>query len=137
MSEGEVTEDHSCCGLVLVVEDEPALRELVVETLEDYGYTVAAAGGGEEAVEILRKHGPSVRVMLTDVRMPGMRGTELAKLAKDMNPRLRVVFMSGYSEDFSLGAAVDDRPALLHKPFTTEMLCSRLEAMFPLPAAGA
>lgn len=84
---------------ILVVEDEPALRELVGDILESYGYRVFKAGSGPEAVCVWERHRSEIKLLLTDMVMPeGLSGRELAdKLQRD-NPRLKVIYTSGYSK---------------------------------------
>jgi CheY-like chemotaxis protein len=83
---------------ILVAEDEPGVRKLVCDTLEQLGYIVLQAADGHEALLVLEQHGP-VSILLTDVIMPVMGGPELAKRARSMMPSIKVVYMSGYTDD--------------------------------------
>jgi CheY-like chemotaxis protein len=80
---------------VLVVDDEPAVRDAAVEAFRLLGAEVFDADGGENALRVLSGH-PEIVLLFTDVRMPGMDGRELAARAKRMRPELRVVMTSGY-----------------------------------------
>ena len=80
---------------VLVVEDVPQVRAAAVTIMEDLGCTVFDAYNGQQALEILEAH-PEIRVLFTDVRMPGLNGLELAAAARRRRPDLRIVFTSGY-----------------------------------------
>ena len=97
MSEGAVREYH-----VLVVDDEDIVQSLVRDALEDEGHIVRTCSSGEEALEIL--HNEPVELLITDIRMPGMDGTQLVEKARDLNPAIGVVFMTGYA---SLTSAKD------------------------------
>lgn len=108
---------------VLVVEDEEAVRRLVVRILSKVGYRVLAACNGREALARLATHGGSLDLVLTDLVMPEMGGGELADRLAGTHPEVRILFMSGYSNDDSLtrGLAQSGR-MVLQKPFTPEDL---------------
>ena len=85
---------------ILVVEDEPELRSLVIEILEHYGYSVLEASSGPQALEVWEKCAGQVDLLLTDMVMPGdMTGHELAEALKQKKPPLKIVYTSGYSVD--------------------------------------
>ncbi len=108
---------------VLVVDDEPALRDIAQRTLEAHGYIVMTADTGVEAIEIARAHPGRIDVLLTDVIMPGMVGQEVAASVKAIRPGIGVVFMSGYaSMELASNGLLDTRTLLLEKPFTEEEL---------------
>jgi two-component system, cell cycle sensor histidine kinase and response regulator CckA len=109
-------------GTVLVVEDQEDVRMLTCMILRDAGYQVLAAAGGEEALAIARHHEGAIRLMLTDVIMPGMNGKELAARMAPIRPATRVIFMSGYTDR----VALEDRAVLLEKPFTAQKLLSEV-----------
>ncbi|WP_437803473.1 ATP-binding protein [Sorangium sp. So ce693] len=112
---------------VLVVEDDDAVRKLIVDVLERRGYGVLSAASGEEALAVLAREGEdAVDLLLTDLVMPGMNGRELAERAVAIHPRARVLYISGYAEDVLAGAEPDRELALLQKPFTPETLAQRL-----------
>jgi two-component system cell cycle sensor histidine kinase/response regulator CckA len=85
--------------MILLVEDEERLRLLYSDALKKSGYRVVAARNGKHALELLEKHASDIALLLTDVVMPQMGGIALVKIAKDKNPRLRVLYMSGYAHD--------------------------------------
>jgi two-component system cell cycle sensor histidine kinase/response regulator CckA len=102
---------------VLLADDQHELREMVGGFLRHRGYVVLEASNGAEAVQVASRHHGSIDVLLTDVVMPGMRGTELAKRLLAARPRMRVVYISGYTEG-GLGDQADHSAgALLQKPF--------------------
>ena len=111
-----------CTGTVLLVEDEHAVRGLVRRILLEQGYVVLDASGGEEALELCRRHEGPIHLMVTDVVMPGMRGTELYRRLVQFHPEMRVLYMSGYTNDvlFQHGGTLPG--ALLRKPFKPEEL---------------
>jgi two-component system cell cycle sensor histidine kinase/response regulator CckA len=97
---------------VLVVDDEPLVRELVSTALEREGYTVLVASSGEEALARASAHAAPIDLVVTDVAMPGLRGPELVPLLAARHPRLRALYMSGY-----LGEGQTAVAPLLAKPF--------------------
>jgi signal transduction histidine kinase len=111
---------------IMLVEDNDAVRELARRTLRQRGYTVVEASNAEEAIDLMAK-GAQVQLLLTDVVMPGLSGPNLAARLLQHNPRLRVLYMSGYSED---AAAVHGTfwggVPLLQKPFTPSQLAERV-----------
>ncbi|WP_437932248.1 ATP-binding protein [Sorangium sp. So ce291] len=112
---------------VLVVEDDDAVRKLIVEVLERRGYGVVSAASAEEALAALALEGvDAVDLLLTDLVMPGMNGRELAERALALHPRARVLYMSGYADDVFAGAEPDGERALLQKPFTPDTLAQRV-----------
>ncbi|HUB16193.1 MAG TPA: response regulator [Acetobacteraceae bacterium] len=80
---------------ILIVDDEPEVRTVVAEFLEDFGYQVLQAEGGQQALGRLRDN-PTVDLLITDIRMPEMSGIELADLATQHDPGLKVILISGY-----------------------------------------
>ncbi|MEO7042551.1 MAG: ATP-binding protein [Gemmatimonadaceae bacterium] len=108
---------------VLVVEDEEPLRRLTRRILESRGYTVLDAPNGAEAIRLLAATTSHVHMVLTDVVMPGMSGRELVERILPVYPWLRVLFMSGYTEDMMLQHRVSELGiTLLEKPFTGDQL---------------
>jgi DNA-binding NtrC family response regulator len=102
---------------ILVVDDEEEVREILAETLVDFGYLVLTAAGAEEALSVLARDG-SVAMVITDVRMPGMSGLELAEEIYARWPEVKVVLISGYF----LPQSVPQR--FLKKPFHMKELAS-------------
>jgi two-component system cell cycle sensor histidine kinase/response regulator CckA len=115
---------------VLVVEDEPALRGLVVMMLEKLGYDVFEAGNGGEALRLIQEEGLQPDLLLTDVVMPEMSGTVLVERLQGFMPGLKVMYMSGYADETILdhgiiGAGME----FLRKPFSMTDLEERVEAL--------
>jgi CheY-like chemotaxis protein len=118
---------------VLVVEDEGGLRELTKRLLQRMGYTVLLAADAAEALRIF-EHSPSIDVLLTDVVMPGASGPDLTQQLVEQRPELRVIYMSGYTEDAIVHHGVlKPGIAFLHKPFTAETLGRKLRDVLDAP----
>jgi PAS domain S-box-containing protein len=114
---------------ILVAEDEPAVRALVCEMLNQLGYTVLKAADGDEALLILEKHGP-VDLLLTDVIMPVMGGRELAKRVSSLEPATKIVYMSGYTDDtLAFHGLPQPDMAFIQKPFTPAALAEKLRSV--------
>ncbi|MDQ3136286.1 MAG: PAS domain S-box protein, partial [Gemmatimonadota bacterium] len=117
-------------GLVLVVEDEPAVRQLVRRSLEGLGLTVLEAENGNEALEVVSRHGERPKLVLTDVIMPGLNGPELSERLSRTQPGLPVLFMSGYTGDDVLARKLlPETAAFIQKPFAPEDLVARVRSM--------
>jgi CheY-like chemotaxis protein len=110
--------------LVLVAEDEPAVRRLTRTVLERHGYRVLEAANGEEAIGLWRDHGRSVDLLLTDLVMPaGVSGRELASRLRADRPGLKVIYFSGYSDEIGGRELVlDGGERFLQKPFAASVL---------------
>jgi two-component system, cell cycle sensor histidine kinase and response regulator CckA len=125
---------------VLVAEDEPALRAIIRETLQSGGYTVLTAADAEEAIALARQHAGPIDIVLSDVVMPRMSGWEAARRIRAERPSVKLLFMSGYTED-ALGRPelVAGARELLLKPFTADVLLRRLRDVLdgPSPAREA
>ncbi|MBI3461983.1 MAG: response regulator, partial [Planctomycetes bacterium] len=108
---------------ILLVDDESLVRGLIRRILEAHGYCVLEAGDGAEALHVSRQHSGRIHLLLTDVVMPEMSGTELARLLQEVKPETKVLFMSGYTDDAVTrhGGLEPGRP-FLQKPFTSDVL---------------
>ena len=111
---------------MLVVEDEQGLRELAKRLLQRQGYTVLLAADADEALRLFAAN-RSIDVLLTDVVMPGASGPELTSELVKQRPALRVIYMSGYTEDAIVQHGVLKAGiAFLHKPFTSKTLGAKI-----------
>ncbi len=115
---------------VLVVEDEDEVRSLASEFLRSAGYSVLTAKDGQEALEVSERLGDAIHLLLTDVVMPKMRGTELAQELKARFPRLRVVYMSGYLEQDPCSGEILEKAIVLQKPFSRDSLVREIGDAF-------
>jgi PAS domain S-box-containing protein len=111
---------------ILVVEDEELVRRLASQVLRRHGYRVLEASGSEEALEQLQSEGCTVDLLLTDMVMPGQPGSTLADQVAERHPHIRVLYMSGYSEDPDL---VGPETPLVQKPFSPEGLLQAVRTM--------
>ncbi|MGZ8493496.1 MAG: response regulator, partial [Gemmatirosa sp.] len=112
---------------VLLVEDEDAVRAIARETLARRGYHVLVAPDGPGAIALARRHTTPIDLLLTDVIMPGMHGRELAEALLRDRPAMRVLFMSGYTEDEVLHRGISTEAlAFIAKPFTPDTLAARV-----------
>jgi CheY-like chemotaxis protein len=111
---------------VLIVEDEEAVRELAAEFMKSAGYKVLTASDGMEAVEVAKRSGP-IKVLITDIVMPNMRGPELAKVLKASRKNLKIVYMSGYLEFNKADDEFLEGSYFLQKPFSRDSLVCKVE----------
>jgi hypothetical protein len=112
---------------ILVVEDETGVRALISEFLRQKGYTVIEAGDGLEALRVSRQHAGDIHLVLTDVIMPNTGGRALAEQLLQSRPALKVLYMSGYTENAVVHHGVlDNDVAFLPKPFTFDDLLSKV-----------
>jgi signal transduction histidine kinase len=119
---------------ILLVEDETDLRDLAREILEGQGYTVLIAGDPQEALRLAGGFAGSIHLLLTDVVMPQMSGRELATRLAPGRPDMKVLYMSGYTDDVIVGHGVlDPRLAFLSKPFTPGTLAGKVREVLEAP----
>jgi two-component system, cell cycle sensor histidine kinase and response regulator CckA len=112
---------------VLVVEDEPALREVIRRMLDRSGYRVITAANGREAIEVAAGHPDGIDVLLTDVVMPQMLGREAAERISAICPAVKVLYMSGYTHGvLDVQGVLEAGLHLIEKPFTEKALLTRL-----------
>jgi two-component system, cell cycle sensor histidine kinase and response regulator CckA len=123
---------------VVLAEDEDTLRALLGRVLAGSGYNVLAGRNGQEALAAVRARGGRVDLLLTDVVMPQMTGTELATALGTEQPGLKVLFMTGHTDDPSLAARLaGESVELIQKPFTNEALLRIVRRLLGPPRATA
>jgi PAS domain S-box-containing protein len=121
---------------ILVVEDDPAVLEYVAEVLKDLNYRVLEAAEGATAVKILESDALDVDLLLTDVVMPGMSGRIVAEQAKRLKPNIKVLFMTGYSQNAIVHQGrLDQGVHLIQKPVTPPELANRIRDLLDQPVA--
>jgi len=114
---------------ILLVEDDPSVRDLVAQVLRTLGYSLLLAGDGREALTIVNSHPGRIDMLLSDVAIPHLSGRQLAEQVQSMRPGIRVLFMSGYTNDEVLRRGVlAAHMAFLQKPFTPQALAARVRA---------
>ncbi|HXS94184.1 MAG TPA: PAS domain S-box protein [Candidatus Limnocylindrales bacterium] len=128
---GESSEDESGpSATLLLVEDEQSVRDLTVKMLQRLGYRVLVAAGGAEAVEISRSYAGTIALLVTDVVMPGMSGRQVADALQAARPDLKVLYLSGYTEDTVVHHGVLDAGVeFLPKPFSREALGKKIRSV--------
>jgi CheY-like chemotaxis protein len=124
---GEGDRKRTGTETILLVEDEPQLRELTRSVLQARGYEVVEAKNSAEAEQLAEKYGAKIHLLLTDVIMPGISGRELAKRLSAQRPALRVLYMSGYTYNvIAQGGTLERGVAFLQKPFTPRVLVEKV-----------
>jgi PAS domain S-box-containing protein len=124
---------EALCGseTVLLVEDEESVRQLVKDTLERKGYRVLEAENGEAGLAIAAQHHPQIDLVITDVVMPQLGGRELAQRLRASRPEVKVLYLSGYTEDAIVGegtgeGTMESGKSFLQKPFTLQSLARKV-----------
>jgi PAS domain S-box-containing protein len=111
---------------ILLAEDEDGVRILVKDILEEYGYTVHSARNGVEALKLFEEKHNEIQLLITDVVMPGMNGRQLAEKALTLNPKLKVLYTSGYTDDTVLQhGVINAGMEFMQKPYSPESLAKK------------
>jgi two-component system, cell cycle sensor histidine kinase and response regulator CckA len=119
---------------ILLVEDDKQVRAVASRILRAKGYDVLEAGDGEVALQLLRRRGAPIDLLLTDVVLPRMGGRILAERIAELQPGVRILFASGYTEDVILHHQLLERGiALLQKPFTSDSLVRKVREILDQP----
>ncbi|RYY27565.1 MAG: PAS domain S-box protein [Sphingomonadales bacterium] len=127
----QLTEAHATHAgeVVLVVEDEPVVRGLIVETLNELGYRAIEAADGPKGVDILRSK-KRIDLLITDIGLPGLNGRQVADAGRAVRPGLKVLFMTGYAENAALASGfLEPGMTMITKPFAMEALATRIRGM--------
>jgi two-component system cell cycle sensor histidine kinase/response regulator CckA len=112
---------------ILLIEDEEPLRKLVRHMLESCGYTVLEASHPKEGLTLCQSHAGQIHLLLTDVIMPGMNGRALSRQVLQLRPQIKVIFMSGYTEQIiAADGVLEPGMAFIQKPYTTETLSCKV-----------
>lgn len=112
---------------VLIVEDQPQVREISRQILELQGYTVTTVGSGEESLELIPQEAQKIDLLLTDLVLPGINGRDLFDKLVMVNPRLKVLYMSGYTQDvISHHGILDEGIHFIQKPLTIDSLSRKV-----------
>jgi DNA-binding response OmpR family regulator len=126
--------------LVLVVDDEPQIREMITAMLTRSGYRTIVAADGAAAAVLFSQRATEIRLVITDLHMPHLDGGMLARILRRVNPAAKVLAVSGMPS--SLGDRVTFKPeefadGFLHKPFKPETLLAKVHELLKAPAAPA
>jgi two-component system, cell cycle sensor histidine kinase and response regulator CckA len=114
---------------VLVVEDAPALRDLICEVLQKFGCSVLSARNAQDALQLAKERQSAIDLLLTDVIMPGMDGPTLAKEIHVSHPETKILYMTGYSGTFIRTDMLKADVSLIRKPFTPSELGRKIRKM--------
>ena len=120
-------------GTILLVEDEDAVRSVVARTLTRLGYSVVQAASGTDALAVVAERGGPLDLLVTDVRMPGIQGPDLARRLRADRPDLPVLFISGYAEELAADASAMPGMQVLDKPFDADTLGRAVRAALESP----
>jgi CheY-like chemotaxis protein len=117
------------------VEDEETLRELTRDLLQDMGYSVLEAGSAASALALAQQHAGPIHLLVTDVILPRMSGREIAEHLAPQRPGMRVLYMSGYTDDAVVHHGVlSAEVAFLQKPFSIGVLARKVRETLDKPA---
>ena len=119
---------------VLVAEDEEAVRQIIEKALQARGYRVMVARDGSEALALATRHAGQIDLLVTDVVMPDMNGRELSQRLTRVRPRIRTLYLSGYTDDAILHHGVlEEGVAFLQKPFSLGALARKVRDVIEAP----
>jgi PAS domain S-box-containing protein len=108
---------------ILLVEDDDAVRAFARQVLQDCGYIILEAASGQKAIQLIKQHPHQVHILVSDVVMPGISGREVAEQVKALEPAIKVLFLSGYTDDAVIRCGIlPSEVAFLQKPFTPSAL---------------
>ncbi len=122
---------------LLLVEDEEIVRKLTSHILKTSGYTVLTAGSGEEALAFCREHKGEISLLVTDILMPEMNGVRLAELALEVRKDMKVLFISGYTNNILENYGDIESSSFLSKPVSPKVLTNKVRELLDLPASKA
>ncbi len=119
---------------ILVAEDETGVRELACDFLQSHGYRVLQATDAGHALRLAEENPTRVQLLLSDVVMPGMRGTELASRVLQLNPAVRVLYVSGYTDNAIVQQGfLEPGTNFLSKPFSRDSLLRKVRQVLDAP----
>ena len=123
---------------ILVVDDEPEVRKLVSAMVSQFGFAVMTADSGDHAITLYKNHKAPIDLLITDVIAPGMSGPMLADKLTELQPDLKVLYISGYDNTHVVQKYVVEKGhALLTKPFTLEEMKSKVRELLPANVRNA
>jgi two-component system, cell cycle sensor histidine kinase and response regulator CckA len=133
-SEGDDVRISEGTETILLVEDDEMVRKLVNEVLDNEGYRLLEAANGVAALSICAQYEEPIHLLLTDVIMPEMSGRDLADRLAAVRPELKVLYMSGYTDDVIVHHGVlDEGTEFIQKPFTPDVLARKIREVLDRP----
>jgi signal transduction histidine kinase len=114
---------------ILLVEDDDSVRKFSKRTLRSSGYAVLEARDGVDALRVAEEHAEPIHLLLTDLVMPRMGGRELTEILTRTRPEMRVLLMSGYTDETSMHSPTEPHHTLLHKPFSPSLLSKKVREL--------
>jgi CheY-like chemotaxis protein len=122
--------EHQASGeTVLVVEDEPVVRSVILEMLQDQGYRTLEAVDGPSGLHVLGRD-ERIDLLVTDVGLPGMNGRDLGDQARELRPGLKILFITGYAENVAMARGfLQPGMDMMTKPFDVEKFLQRVKDM--------
>jgi two-component system cell cycle sensor histidine kinase/response regulator CckA len=121
---------------ILLTEDDDMVRRLVRSVLETYGYRVLEAANGSAALLICERHEGLIHLLISDLIMPGMSGRDLDNRAAQLRPEMKVLYMSGYTDDTIVGQGfLDEGTPFLQKPFAPDTLAQKVREVLDKPSS--
>jgi two-component system cell cycle sensor histidine kinase/response regulator CckA len=137
-TEVKVTRDLTGAETILLVEDEDAVRSFSARVLRNKGYEVLEANSGEAALDVFKNQKETIDLLITDVVMPRMDGPSLVRQVRETRPELKVIFISGYTEDaFRQRLGEDGGIEFLPKPFSLKQLAAKVREVLSEEGTGA
>jgi two-component system cell cycle sensor histidine kinase/response regulator CckA len=118
---------------ILLVDDEPTVREVTETLLQEAGYRVLLAADGHEAVKAVKEHGSGIDLVLLDMSMPGLSGEEALEEMRSMEPRVRVLLSSGYAEPDTGALPTENLAGFIQKPYGAEELRRAVATALAMP----
>ena len=123
---------------ILLVEDEARVRKLIVDVLTARGYRVLEATRGEEALRLAKAHSGSIDLALVDVVMPEMSGPDLVRKIRPLRPKMRVLYISGYTDEAIVHHGIPESgAAFLQKPFLPDALARKVREVLDTRSTSA
>ena len=118
---------------LLIVDDEPLMTSLFSQSMSKRGYQVLTAASGAEALEIVKREGETIRVVITDMTMPGMDGMQLAQALAQQAPQIKVLLSTGHEADNELLAQSPNIKGIVQKPYQSKVLAEKIRLLLEAP----